>query len=193
MKLYFATQNKGKQQEVNKVLLPYGIEVVPLEIELEEAITGTIRTIAEQKLAQAVAIGVEPIMVEDSGLFLTAYPKFPGILSKRIFERIGYRGFEKLLVGEKRTAWFEGVIGLAFRGKMAFFHAKTEGSMVDPFPPQPQPEPGLPFDPIFIPDGETKVTQQLSIERQMYHSYRRKALEQMIHWMKEVKDDESLC
>jgi XTP/dITP diphosphohydrolase len=189
MKIFFATQNKGKLAETRQILSSFGFAVESINISLAEPDAGTVEEVARIKLEQASGCGYDPIIVDDAGIFFAAYPGFPGVLTKRVFERIGYRGIKKLLSGEDRKAWFEGAVAVRWRGKQQIFTGKTTGIILNEWPDRVEPEPGFPFDPIFIPDGGTKVLKEMTPTERMAYSYRRQALEKMAQWMKEMEKE----
>ncbi|WP_168188739.1 non-canonical purine NTP pyrophosphatase [Thermoflavimicrobium daqui] len=183
MKLLFATSNPGKLNEAIQVLEPFGIEVVECSLELVEPDVNTVREVAAQKLKQAIDQGYDQVMVDDTGIYFAAYQQFPGVLTKRIFHGIGYRGIAKLLEGEDRTAWFEGAIAICWNGQVQLFTGMTNGRIIDQIGEDIKPEPGFPYDPIFIPEGEMEVLQNLPREKRLFYSYRRIALEKMVKWL----------
>lgn len=187
MELYFATQNQGKVTEADQILRQFGIRVLPVPFNFRESTAGTTASIAQQKLAQIKEQGYQRVMVEDSGIYFAAYQHFPGVLSKRVFQGIGYAGLERLLQGVSRQAWFEGSVAVHWHGHEGVFSATMSGQMIDPFPHNPQPEPGHPFDPLFVVTGETIPFQQLSIEKRLHYSYRRMALLKMVQWIHRLK------
>jgi len=119
VKLRFVTENVGKLEEARTVLSPLGIEVVHHSLALVEPVEGGIEDVCLEKLRQVRRTGLNRVMVDDAGLFLKAYPGFPGVLTKRIFDQIGYRGFMKLLSGESRQAWLEGTVAVLWDGRFA--------------------------------------------------------------------------
>ncbi|TCS95693.1 non-canonical purine NTP pyrophosphatase [Hazenella coriacea] len=184
MNIYFATQNQGKIEEANQVLAPLGYEVVGVQVPMVEPDTGTVEEIARTKLQQAMKHGYERIMVDDAGIYFTAYPQFPGVLSKRIFHRLGYRGLEKLLKDESREAWFEGAVSVYWDGHIQTFMGRTYGHLIEPLTSIQDENHSFPYDPAFIPQGDTRVLQQMSLEEKLVYSYRRRALEKMAKWLK---------
>ncbi|MFC7439940.1 non-canonical purine NTP pyrophosphatase [Laceyella putida] len=186
MKILFATQNKAKLKEASDVLTPLGIEVENLPLPLYEPDAGTVGEVAKIKLEQAMEQGYDTVMVDDAGIYFAAYDRFPGVLTKRIFDRIGYKGIRKLLEGEVREAWFEGAVAVAWRGRVATFTGKTHGRISEQIDDRMTPEPGIPFDPIFIPEGDTRVLQAMPQPERLHYSYRRKALEKLADWLKKM-------
>ncbi|SFI63497.1 non-canonical purine NTP pyrophosphatase [Thermoflavimicrobium dichotomicum] len=183
MKILFATSNQGKLSEAKAVLEPLGLEVVPFPLSLIETDAGTVKEVALQKIKQAMEQGYDQVMVDDAGIYFAAYHQFPGVLTKRIFNGIGYRGIAKLLAGENREAWFEGTVAVCWKGQVQTFSGITKGHIIDPLTEDIQPVPGFPFDSVFIPEGEHHVLKDLPMEKRLFYSYRRKALEKMAHWL----------
>lgn len=189
MKLPFATVNESKLAEASKVLAPYGIEVVPLAVKLWEPDVGTVAEVAQEKLRQVRAQGYERAMVDDAAIFFAAYDQFPGVLSKRVFDRIGYRGIMKLLAGETRAAWFEGTVAVVWDGVEACFTGQTKGEIIACPPNEIVMQPGVPFNPIFVPENTGRVWADLSAEEQLHVSYRSKALKQMAVWLQNQENN----
>lgn len=184
LKILFATKNEGKLAEANWVLAPLGMEVEGLDIHLSEPDAGTVEEVALIKLQQVMDRGYDDVMVDDAGIFFAAYPQFPGVLTKRIFDRIGYRGIHKLLLEESREAWFAGTVAICWGGEVRTFSGMTRGRMIENITESIQAEPGFPFDPIFVPDGGTRVLKEMPVIERLSYSYRRKALEKMASWLK---------
>jgi non-canonical purine NTP pyrophosphatase (RdgB/HAM1 family) len=185
MKLTFVTSNQAKLAEVRSVLEPEGIMVESANFCFWEPDGGTVQEVALAKLRQVEELW-ENVLVDDAGLYLDAYPNFPGVLSKRIFQMIGYRGLHKLLIGETRKARFEGAIALSVGRVQKVFIGQTEGeiSSFDPYHLHVNREHSFPYDPIFIPQGEEQVLEKLEPHKKLFYSYRRKALSQLVEWWK---------
>ncbi|MBD1372234.1 hypothetical protein IC620_07635 [Hazenella sp. IB182357] len=184
MKILFATQNRGKLEEANNILNPLGYEVREVPFSFSEPATGSVKKIAHIKLQQIINEGFDCVMVDDAGIFFEAYPTFPGVLSKRLFQQLGYKGMAKLLDGESRSAWFEGCIALSWQGKIQTFSGKTHGSIIH-FEQSPTENPHFPYDPIFIPNGENRTLSEMSTDERLSYSYRREALLQLANWLEE--------
>lgn len=185
MRLFFVTQNKAKVAEARGILAPYGIEVEQRMVSFVEPDAGTVEETARAKLKQVRKKGLDQFMVDDAGIYFAAYTDFPGILSKRIYERIGYKGIHKLLQGEKREAWFRGAVGICFNGAMKIFSGETRGHIIETIDKSKSTLSDFPYDPIFIPEGESRVLSQLSEEEWKIYSYRRKALVRLAEWLNE--------
>jgi len=187
MKIYFATQNLAKLEEAKITLGQYDIDVEGIKIDFWEPDSGSFFDVIKFKLEQVKNMGYERIVVDDAGIFLNAYPNFPGVLTKRIFAQIGYKGLQKLLIGEERTAYFQGVIAIMWEGEVKLFSAETRGRLIDIFPTDnPNDKPYFPFDPIFIPDGETRTLGEMSINERLKYSYRRQNFSNLGKWLKSI-------
>ena len=183
MKLIFATTNPEKLAEAKVALAAFGHEVEGKDFPFKEPTEGTLEDIARVKLNQIDDEFDDPVFVDDSGIFFRSYPGFPGILTKRFFKLIGYKGIDKLLVGENREAFFHGVIAMKWKGQIKVFHGKTMGTIITEIPQNLSNNLKFPFDPIFVPEGDTRVLGEMSLEERVSFSYRRKALEGLGEWL----------
>lgn len=85
MKFIFASHNRGKIQEVQEILAPFGIEIEPIPTDFPEIEENGVSFEENAKIkAQTVckATGL-PAMADDSGLTVDALDGFPGIHSAR--------------------------------------------------------------------------------------------------------------
>ncbi len=79
-KLKFATWNINKMKEAREVLHDYEIEQI--DVDLDELQTIEIENLIEHKAIQAYSIVWEPVMVEDTWLFLKGWNMLPWALIK---------------------------------------------------------------------------------------------------------------
>ncbi|MDP7202643.1 MAG: non-canonical purine NTP pyrophosphatase [Candidatus Poseidoniaceae archaeon] len=157
-RLFFLTSNQGKLREAEHHLATSGwmVEQFLLDGKVPELIepqVDSLEEVALSKLVQAIALlesqgrSSDAVIVEDSGLFIHAFPGFPGVFSSHIFKSLGCAGILRLM-GEERSAHFEAVAVLwdgektrigrgVCRGRIAMEMIEGEG---------------FGFDPIFIPD-----------------------------------------
>ena len=85
MKFVFASHNKGKIQEVQEILAPFGIEIEPIPAdfpEIEENGTSFEENAKIKARAVCQATGL-PAVADDSGLTVDALDGFPVIHSAR--------------------------------------------------------------------------------------------------------------
>ncbi|MCW2667539.1 MAG: non-canonical purine pyrophosphatase, rdgB/HAM1 family, partial [Frankiales bacterium] len=91
MRAVLATRNAGKVAELQRILEPYGVELVPLDPDFEPG-PETGATFAENALAKAVEAAAHtglPAVADDSGLTVQALHGMPGVLSARWAGRHG--------------------------------------------------------------------------------------------------------
>lgn len=187
MKILFATGNKNKFQEANRVFLEYGITVEQWNVKRLEIQSESLEEIAKTSLAWLMSEmkPALPFFVEDAGLFIEALKGFPGPYSSYVFGKIGCEGILKLMKGVRnRRAEFVSVVAftdgkevLTFEGRtLGFISHKVKGNL------------GFGFDPIFIPsEGDGRSFAELSIEEKNALSHRAKALRKLAEWLSSTK------
>ncbi|AQS83609.1 MAG: RdgB/HAM1 family non-canonical purine NTP pyrophosphatase [Acetobacter aceti] len=181
-RLVLASHNKGKLAEFATLLAPYGVEVVSAgEMNLPEpdetalSFEGNARIKAE---AAAKATGL-PALADDSGLCVSALGGAPGIYSARWagpdkdFARAMQR-IEEGIDGDEREAWFISVLCLAFPdGTTECFEGRIDGTIA----PAPRGAAGHGYDPIFVPESETRTFAEMSDAEKNAISHRARAFE----------------
>lgn len=174
-RLVVATHNKGKLVEIDDLIGPYGFEAVSaasLGLPEPEETGTTFEANAELKARAAAEASGLPALADDSGLAVTALGGDPGIYSARWagpdkdFAR-AMRNVEELLqqkgaiLPEARRACFVSVLALAWPdGHMETFRGEVHGILVWP----PRGDLGFGYDPMFLPDGETRTFGEMSRE-----------------------------
>lgn len=189
MELVFATQNKNKAAEIQK-LMPEGITVKTLgEIGCNDDIPETAPTLAgnaRQKSEYVVEKFKVNCFADDTGLEIDALGGEPGVYSAR------YAGPQKnaednmdlvldKLKGEtNRSARFKTVISLIIDGKEIQFEGIAEGEITTSKSGQE----GFGYDPIFKPAGKAVTFSEMSMEDKNKISHRGKAVRQLITYLK---------
>ena len=163
-KLLIATHNKGKLEEIIRLLEPYGIAVIsnaeldlPEPEETEDNFVGNARIKAH---AAAKASGL-PALADDSGIEVDALGGAPGVYTADWAETPNGRDFpmamrkvwnelEAINASYPRTSRFCSTLVLAWPdGHDELFEGKIEGQCVWPM----RGEEGHGYDPMFMPDG----------------------------------------
>ena len=186
-RLLLATRNPGKLVELRRMLSGFdvvGLADVPDFPEAPE--TGA--TFAENALAKArdaaAATGL-PSVADDSGLAVDALNGMPGVLSARWSGRHGddRANLELLLaqVGdvpdERRGAAFVCAAALVVPGgPETVVHGAWTGRLTR----APRGTNGFGYDPIFVPDGETRTSAELSADEKDAASHRARALRALL-------------
>ena len=186
-RLLLATRNPGKLVELRRMLSGFdvvGLADVPDFPEAPE--TGA--TFGENALAKArdaaAATGL-PSVADDSWLAVDALNGMPGVLSARWSGRHGAdrANLELLLaqVGdvpeERRGAAFVCAAALVVPGgPETVVHGAWTGRLTR----APRGTNGFGYDPIFVPDGETRTSAELSADEKDAASHRARALQALL-------------
>lgn len=190
MKLVFATHNSGKLREVQR-LLPENIKLLSLDdIGCDEEIPEDGQTLEENALAKAQYVkkryGLD-CFADDTGLLVDALSGAPGVWSARYAgpEKNPIRNMAKLLrelEGESnRTARFKTVIALILDGETHLFSGEAEGTIIE----EAKGVEGFGYDPVFLPDGETRTFAEMTLAEKNLISHRAKALEKLSKFLAE--------
>jgi len=186
-RLLLATRNQGKLVELRRMLSGFavvGLADVPDFPEAPE--TGA--TFAENALAKArdaaAATGL-PSVADDSGFTVDALNGMPGVLSARWSGRHGadQANLELVLAqtadvpDERRGAAFVCAAALVVPdGPETVVHGEWSGHLAH----APRGSNGFGYDPIFVPEGETRTSAELSSAEKDAASHRARALRALL-------------
>jgi len=174
MKITFITTNKHKFEEVENVLKDYPIELEHLNMEYEENHDAKIEEVARDAAKKMADKLNKPIVLEDTGLFFEAYNGFPGALPKFAIKTLGYKGIFKLLAGENRGAYFKTVAAFCEPGKEpVLFEGIMRGTITEEI--HNQDSDVMPYDRIFVPEGETETISDMTMDKKNSFSQRAQA------------------
>jgi XTP/dITP diphosphohydrolase len=164
-----------------------GLEVVSLDdVPAFDEAPETGATFEENALAKArdafAATGL-PALADDSGLEVAALNGMPGVLSARWAGRHGQdvANYELLLAqlgdvpDERRAAAFVSACALVY-GSGPDDHAVVRGQWPGVIARAPRGEGGFGYDPVFVPEGESRSAAQLSPTEKDAVSHRGRAL-----------------
>lgn len=187
--IVIATANAHKVEEYKALIADDSIEMQSLRDypgfpEVEE--NG--KTFQENAAIKAVAASKycdAPAFADDSGLEVFALNGEPGIYSARYAptdpERIA-KLLKNLEGKEDRSARFVCVIAIAFNGEVIeTFEGEIRGKIAF----EPKGENGFGYDPVFIPDGETRTFAELSSEEKNRISHRANAFRKAAEFVEE--------
>ena len=174
MRLTFVTGNKGKLHEATEALAPLGVQVVGSDLKPVEVQADSLHEISRAKCEVLVGRVEPPFLVDDGGLFVTALNDFPGVFSAHALKTIGVPGILKLMEGvEDRRARFEAVVTLHDGAGLRSFHGRCDGALAT----QPRAAGhGFGFDPIFVPEGQSRTFAELPAADKNRFSHRGRAL-----------------
>ena len=186
-RIVLATRNKGKIAELHRIL--DGIDVVGLD-EFPDApdVPETEPTFEGNALLKARAICAHtglPAVADDSGLCVDELNGMPGVLSARWSGRFGDASGDKDAANlrhvlDQLADVPDGLRGAAFVCAAALVVPRgaehcAEGRMRGALVREPRGDGGFGYDPIFVPDGETRTTAEMSPAEKDAISHRGKA------------------
>jgi len=191
MKLVFATHNSNKAKEIQS-LLPDDFQILTLtEINCLNEIPETAETLEGNSLLKAQFVSDNfnlNCFADDTGLEIVALNGKPGVYSAR------YAGVEKnaeanmnLVLSEldnesNRKAQFRTVITLILNEKTVLFEGIVKGEICT----EKRGTDGFGYDPIFIPEGQSKTFAEMTLTEKNQQSHRARAFEKMIEFLKSV-------
>lgn len=190
-KIVIATHNKGKLEEFAALLKPYGVEAVsagalglPEPVETENTFAGNARIKALSAMTASGLIAVS----DDSGLCVEALDGEPGVYTadwagpdrdwnramRLVEEKLAARG---ATTPDKRRAYFACTLCVIWPdGEERIYEGRAHGTLAWP----PRGQLGHGYDPMFVPDGETRTFAELAPEEKNRISHRARALEQLV-------------
>lgn len=183
--LVIATHNPGKLREIAELLAPFGLRAVsagelglPEPAEPAPDFAGNARIKA---LAAARDAG-RPALADDSGFCVAALGGAPGVHSARWagpgkdFAPAMARVQREMGDSADRRAWFVAALCLAWPdGATATFLGRVDGTATWP----PRGTLGFGYDPMFVPEGETRTFGELPPEAKHAVSHRARAFAQL--------------
>ncbi len=165
MKLTVVTSNVDKAREVAAFFAGVA-EVAHTFLEIPEFRDNDVGVIAKEKARYAWDALRCPLIVDDTGFFVSALNGFPGPYAAYVLDTVGMGGILHLLEGaEDRSAYFETAIAYADGdGVIHVFRGIVDGTIVSP-----RGEAGFGYDPIFSVDGRTFAERTLAEKALMSH------------------------
>lgn len=190
MRLVLATNNAGKLRELEEMLAPLAIEVLPQWRFTQESVEETGLSFVENailKARHASRAAALPAIADDSGLEVDALHGAPGIYSARYAgnDASDRKNNEKLLQALRHTPASERTA--RYRCALVFMRwdsdpfpivcqASWEGLIID----VPRGEGGFGYDPIFELPDRALTAAELSPEEKNRLSHRGKALRDLV-------------
>jgi XTP/dITP diphosphohydrolase len=184
-RLAIASRNPGKIREILAICADWPVCWVTANDgsgewpDVEETGASYLENASLKAVAVAEALGV-PAIADDSGIEVDALGGGPGMRSAR-YAGPGATDEENLrklidaiadVPGLERTARYRCVaLMVAPGGASTSAEATCEGSLIG----EPRGQNGFGYDPVFVPDGETRTMAELSPEEKDLISHRGKA------------------
>lgn len=185
-RILLASRNAKKLAELRRILAPSlaGVEVIGLsDVDSYAEIPESGATFVDNALIKAreghARTGL-PTVADDSGLVVEALNGMPGVLSARWAGAHDDDANLRLVLAQLADVPNDR-LGAAFVCAVAYVHADggeliTEGRMPGRLVREPRGAGGFGYDPIFVADGHTRTSAELSIEEKDAVSHRGQAL-----------------
>ena len=182
--LFFASSNEHKFQEAERILANLGMQINLFKTTLEEIQSNNLNDIAEKKAIYAYDLIQKPVIIEDDGLFINTLDGFPGPYSSYVYDTIGNKGIMNLLENSQvRDAKFVSIIAYCDSDCVVkLFESSIPGKISSIIE-----KGGWGYDPIFIPDGESKTYANVSDKDKFSH--RSAALTKFSNWFLDKQKD----
>ncbi|MCX6210537.1 MAG: RdgB/HAM1 family non-canonical purine NTP pyrophosphatase [Bacteroidetes bacterium] len=189
--LIFATNNQHKIDEIKSVI-GNKFNIITLveagiDIDIPEPYD-TIEANANEKSNFIFNLTQKDCFGEDTGLEIEILNGEPGVLSARYAgeEKGHQKNIEKVLNKLQgtvnRNAQFKTIISLVINGKQYMFEGICKGKIIE----EQRGKDGFGYDPIFVPDGDTKTFAQMSLDEKNIYSHRRKATDKLIGFLQNI-------
>ena len=196
MKIVLASNNRGKLAELQAMLAPLGVELIPqAELGVGEA-EEPFHTFVENALAKARFASAHtglPALADDAGLCVEAFGGLPGVQTAHYATQFGYEKSEAnnvraLLeqmagVDNRRAAMVSTLV--AVRGPQDPEPLIAVGRVSGEITREPRGAGGFGFDPVMLLPAFGKTFAELPAEVKNAHSHRGRATAQMLELMRE--------
>ncbi|MDP1934628.1 MAG: RdgB/HAM1 family non-canonical purine NTP pyrophosphatase [Nitrosomonas sp.] len=194
-KLVIASNNQGKLREINALLAPLSIEVIPQSNFNAGEINEPHDTFVENALAKArhaSRCSGLPALADDSGICVSALNGAPGVNSARYAgepksdERNNLKLIEALKNNSDRRAYYYCVIVLVRHAddpQPIIVDGSWYGEIID----QPRGEGGFGYDPYFFVPEFGKTSAELTAEQKNKISHRGQALAHLVEILRAGK------
>lgn len=190
--LLIASGNIHKQKDIASLLVKQsqffsGVNFIYPSIPAPEETADNFEQIAKEKALYYYRQTGNSCIADDSGLCCDDLDGMPGIFSARWCKRWDYKdGIEKVISLLKEVkkpdlkAKFVCVFGLVTIKEVIVARGEVEGKILL----ETRGTKGFGYDPIFIPNGETRTFGEMTFEEKAQYSHRQKALENLSAYMK---------
>lgn len=177
--LYFATTNEGKIKEAQAILSDFKIHGCGFEIEEIQSLDET--KVAVRKAQDYNSALEKPVFVEDLGLFFKYLNGLPGTYINDFLKVLGNDGLARLIPSHQdRSAKVVTAIVFCWgKDKYKVFKGEVKGTVSS----VPMGNEGFGWDPIFIPQGQTRTFGQMSLGEKNKYSMRAIALGKFAKWL----------
>ncbi|HNY63168.1 MAG TPA: non-canonical purine NTP diphosphatase [Bacteroidales bacterium] len=188
MEIVFATQNKHKLEEIQKIVGDQYKIISLTELNFFEDIPETENTLVGNALMKARFIHKKfhcNCFADDTGLEIDALHGAPGVYSARYagpacsFEDNMRKVLSQMEGISNRKAQFKTVIALILDNKEYLFEGSVSGTILE----KKSGTQGFGYDPIFLPDGYNESFAEMSAELKNRISHRAVATQKLTQFL----------
>ncbi len=172
-KIYVLTGNSGKFAEIKRFLENENFIIEQIDVDLEEAQEVDARKIIDHKVREALKLGLDNFLVEDTSLYLDGMNRLPGPLVKWFLQELEIKGLYKMAIAMGNgAAQAETILAYVKDAQnIHLFYGATGGKLVEP-----RGEHGFGWSSIFKPDNCLKTYGEMLYEEKILWNQRIKAL-----------------
>jgi XTP/dITP diphosphohydrolase len=165
-KLLLITGNKEKATEFSRLL---GVSIIHQKITLPEIQNTSVSTVAKIKAEEAYSLVNRPVFVDDTGLYINAWNNLPGAFIAWFLNNVGNEGILRMLESwDDRSAKVITALGYCDQNGSQVFIGEITGKIANSV----KGKNGFGYDPIFIPDGQSKTFAEMNAKEKDSHSMR---------------------
>jgi XTP/dITP diphosphohydrolase len=180
VRLAVVTGNPHKAGEIG-AFLAGTVEVEHVPLDCPEYRDDAVGPIAREKARFAYGELRRPLIVDDTGFFVTALNGFPGPYAAYVLSTIGNDGLLRLLGGtDDRSAYFVTAVAYADAGGIRVFEGRLDGEVTT----APRGSGGFGYDPVFAVDGRTLA--EIPLAEKNRFSHRARALSAFRDWLRDT-------
>jgi XTP/dITP diphosphohydrolase len=186
--LIFATNNPHKVEEVRSVLKDrwdiLTLKDAGIHIDIPEP-HNTLEANAREKSFTIYQLTGRNCFSEDTGLEVSAIGGAPGVKSARYAgEKASYEDNTRTLLDNMkgktdRKARFRTIISLVLNGTEYQFEGICPGIIIE----GKKGAAGFGYDPVFVPDGDTRTFAEMDTAEKNNYSHRKKAMDKLIFFL----------
>ncbi|MDE1824903.1 MAG: non-canonical purine NTP pyrophosphatase [Candidatus Micrarchaeota archaeon] len=177
MEFIFVTSNPNKLKEAQRILKR---KLRHSDLDLQEVQSMSCKEVALDKAKAAYSRLHQPVLIEDTGLYINCLNGFPGALVKWAEIYLGYHEICRLVGRKNRGAHAETVLCLYDGKKARLFSGRADGCIAN----KPVGKFGFGFDVIFLPSGSNLTLAQMSPAQKDRLSHRTKAFQALAKRLK---------
>ena len=189
MKAQLSSRNANKARELGRLLPGWEIDIVDADdYPPETGDTYYDNALAKARFGRTRARGDTWVLGEDSGIEVTGLDGGPGVRSSRSAagDEVGWmlRELARIEGDGRRARYVCELVALGPDGE----ELRGTGTLSGRIVAEARGDAGFGFDPVFVPDGETKTVAELGDEWKSQHSHRANAARALLGQTRQLFD-----